>query len=350
MPDRLRLDSSARKPKFHLPVTTNQPRPIAHEPGSQSTRQKIAICSTFKDEAPFLDEWVAFHRKQGVDHFYLYNNFSTDEFAEALAPHQSYVTVTDWPIPYLEGGQLKALLHAIETYGASYRWLVMIDIDEFVFGPNRPLADELALDPFASADQVVINTINYGTSSVFSTPKRQMLSTLVRRAPLWWQRNAQRKCIVNPGAVTRVPDVHEMEMARNSIYVSGSGSTIKPSKTRRHRRGMGRVRSLRRIVSRLIFRMPHLVQLIPPSIMLFLTPYEYTNFTFFDGVSRIRINHYVLRSKSHFEEKKRRFVGTQFESKYDESYFKYHDQNQVHDPVLADWDGKGLYLNREGNR
>src|SRR5947209_4668609 len=40
----------------------------------------LAICAIFKDEAPYLAEWVTFHRLMGVDRFYLYDNRSTDSW------------------------------------------------------------------------------------------------------------------------------------------------------------------------------------------------------------------------------------------------------------------------------
>ena len=38
-----------------------------------------SICAIFKDEARFLREWLEYHRLIGIEHFYLYNNFSTDD-------------------------------------------------------------------------------------------------------------------------------------------------------------------------------------------------------------------------------------------------------------------------------
>ena len=38
---------------------------------------KIAACAIFKDEAPYLLEWLAFHRMIGVDLFVLYDNGSS---------------------------------------------------------------------------------------------------------------------------------------------------------------------------------------------------------------------------------------------------------------------------------
>ena len=50
-------------------------------------RYPLAICAIFKNEAPWLKEWIIYHHKVlGVKHFYLYNNDSTDNFIEILSP------------------------------------------------------------------------------------------------------------------------------------------------------------------------------------------------------------------------------------------------------------------------
>jgi hypothetical protein len=43
----------------------------------------LAVCAIFRDEAPFLDEWIRFHIGVGATHFYLYNNFSSDDFVRS---------------------------------------------------------------------------------------------------------------------------------------------------------------------------------------------------------------------------------------------------------------------------
>ena len=47
---------------------------------------KIAIRAIFREEAPCLADWIGIHRQVGVTKFFLYNNFSTDNFREVLAP------------------------------------------------------------------------------------------------------------------------------------------------------------------------------------------------------------------------------------------------------------------------
>ena len=47
----------------------------------------LAIVAIFKDEGKYLKEWLDYHLLAGVDHFYLYNNDSSDDYAEVLAPY-----------------------------------------------------------------------------------------------------------------------------------------------------------------------------------------------------------------------------------------------------------------------
>ena len=95
-------------------------------------RTPWTICAIFREEAPFLDEWIRFHLGVGVSHFFLYNNFSTDHFEEVLRPWISagVVTLTDWPVPV---GQLSAYRHCLRRARGSCRWLALIDVDEFLF-------------------------------------------------------------------------------------------------------------------------------------------------------------------------------------------------------------------------
>src|SRR6185437_4229751 len=55
------------------------------ERASGDFKYPLAVCAIFREEAPFLDEWIAFHHGIGVRHFYLYNNFSSDHFRQVLA-------------------------------------------------------------------------------------------------------------------------------------------------------------------------------------------------------------------------------------------------------------------------
>lgn len=95
----------------------------------------LVFAAIFKNEARFLDEWLTFHRGVGVEHFFLYNNESTDNFLEVLKPwiDGGLVTIVDWPG---RGVQISAYSHCVKKNKNAARWMALIDIDEFLFSPK----------------------------------------------------------------------------------------------------------------------------------------------------------------------------------------------------------------------
>ena len=91
----------------------------------------VSICGIFKNESKFLHEWIAYHLVIGVDHFYLYNNNSDDDYLKILEPYikQGIVDLIEWPY---EQGQMAAYEDCYKTRQDETNWLTFIDIDEFI--------------------------------------------------------------------------------------------------------------------------------------------------------------------------------------------------------------------------
>ena len=92
-----------------------------------------------------MKEWIEFHKIQGVEHFYLYNNNSTDNYLEVIQPYidSKCITLVEWPYSYKPGKtaewhniQNKAYMHCIENYRKESTWIAVIDLDEFLFCPD----------------------------------------------------------------------------------------------------------------------------------------------------------------------------------------------------------------------
>ena len=94
----------------------------------------VSICAIFKDEANYLKEWIEFHKIVGVEHFYLYNNNSSDNYKEILKPYieKKLVTLIDWPKPQ---SQMEAYKDCVDNFAKETKWFGFIDLDEFVV-PN----------------------------------------------------------------------------------------------------------------------------------------------------------------------------------------------------------------------
>lgn len=94
-------------------------------------KYKLSICAIFKDEAPFLAEWVNYHAMLGVEHFYLYNNNSTDNYKEVLNPfiQRGLVTVKPWTKNF---AQMEVYKDFYETQRHKTQWVAFLDVDEFI--------------------------------------------------------------------------------------------------------------------------------------------------------------------------------------------------------------------------
>jgi Glycosyltransferase family 92 len=138
-------------------LRARRPRPLGTRPPID-----LAVCAIFRDEARYLAEWVTFHRIQGVERFYLYDNLSGDEWRAELAPEiaSGVVEVTEWP---REPGQLSAFDDCLERHRDDARWIAMIDIDEFLFSPTGAPLPEI-LRRFDTHPAVAVNRRFYGTN------------------------------------------------------------------------------------------------------------------------------------------------------------------------------------------
>ncbi|MBQ7577512.1 MAG: glycosyltransferase family 2 protein [Synergistaceae bacterium] len=99
-------------------------------------REGLAIALIAKNEAQYITEWINFHVKQGVSHFFIYDNESTDNLYETLQPFIKRGLVTYKKFP----GKIRqndAYNHAIYHYKRKFKYFAMIDADEFLFVRNN---------------------------------------------------------------------------------------------------------------------------------------------------------------------------------------------------------------------
>ncbi len=164
----------------------------------------LAACAIFRNEAPFLKEWIEFHAGAGFTHFYLYNNFSTDDFREVLEPfiQRGLVTLVDWPVP---AGQVAAYRHCIRRHWRDARWIAFFDLDEFLFSPERIDIRQL-LEERGEVPGIHVWQHFFGSSGHSVTPPGPLVDAFTRRAAL--STHTTVKTIANPRAV-RLVGIHQ---------------------------------------------------------------------------------------------------------------------------------------------
>ena len=99
--------------------------------GSPKPPVYLAICAIAKNEGPYFKEWIEWHRKMGVEKFYIYDNESTDNTREILQPYidSGIVDYTYYP-GYRK--QIAAYDDCMTRHREDSRWIAFIDLDEFI--------------------------------------------------------------------------------------------------------------------------------------------------------------------------------------------------------------------------
>lgn len=199
---------------------------------------QLSLCAIFHNEARFLKEWIEFHRLQGVEHFYLYNHQSSDNFLEVLDPYIANETVEliEWnysrgPLLHFNTIQCNAYNDAIKRAKHKTKWLAVIDTDEFLFSPKQPnLA--LFLKDYEGCAALAVNWMMFGTSNITEIPSGcLMIEYLNQRAPKHYKDNIHIKCIVKPHKVRYyynphhpVLNPHEKQINADKVPFTGSFS------------------------------------------------------------------------------------------------------------------------------
>lgn len=66
---------------------------LEHREREHKPKYYLSVGAIFKNEAHILEEWIQHYLAEGVDHFYLIDNGSTDNFMEILNRYTDKVTL-----------------------------------------------------------------------------------------------------------------------------------------------------------------------------------------------------------------------------------------------------------------
>jgi len=195
---------------------------------------QLCIATVFQNEAPYLVEWIEYHRARGVQFFRLYNNNSTDYYQRVL---QSYiknkiVQLIEWPYQYNNLGeyndhvQMKAFNDAIYFFKEKTKWLALIDVDEFIVPVEEDNIILFLEKNYPQVSGLAINWQTFGTSGIergrVVADSVFILDSLIKKGDPNAEVNLHCKCIVRPQHVDKVPNPHFCKYIKNHYAVNTS--------------------------------------------------------------------------------------------------------------------------------
>lgn len=119
----------------------------------------LSLVSIMKNAGPYIKEWLDYYILAGVDHFYIYDNGSTDNFKEVLQPYIDDGTVTYifYPVKH----QDEAYNDAKRDYRFFSRYMAFIDDDEFILPKSHSTISEVADDIFSKNPNIAGFAVNW---------------------------------------------------------------------------------------------------------------------------------------------------------------------------------------------
>lgn len=167
----------------------------------------LAVCAIAKNEGPYFREWIEWHRSQGVEKFYIYDNESTDQTKDVLEP---YIECGIVEYNYFPGRkrQLAAYDDCFEHHRLDARWIAVIDLDEFIV-PIRDKSIPDFLRRMEGAAVVEVNWLCYGSGGARYKTEGSVMSRFRKHSLPNHKLNTHVKSIADPRQVCSMIGCHE---------------------------------------------------------------------------------------------------------------------------------------------
>jgi sulfur relay (sulfurtransferase) DsrC/TusE family protein len=237
----------------------------------------LTMCAIAKNEGRYLQEWIEYHNMLGVEKFYLYDNESTDNTKEVLQPYVDKGLVEYTFFPGIKM-QLKAYKNCVKKHKHDTQYIAFLDIDEFIVPLNHNTIPEY-MHSLGKFSGVQINWMVYGSGGAKTRTEGFVIDRFRSHSLPDEPLNHHVKSIVNPRRILGIFSAHRPVLW--GYFVDENGNRIKESFWTR------------------------------PIVM-----------------SKIRVNHYAIKSYEEFLEKRSR-GRARFDRIRGLDYFDKHDKNEI---------------------
>lgn len=272
-------------------------------------QDKLSAVLIIKDEASYIEEWIEFHKEIGFTKFYIFDNGSTDNLQNILKSYIKEGTVKYMFFPGV-GMQGRAYTYACRKYRWRTKYMMMLDVDEFVYPVNKNDTLLSVIDSLFrrsnKAGGIGINLKWYGNSGYKKKPSGFVTESYIHRAEDGWNcNNASNiiKTICNPRRTYLFEGPTHPIYCRNYVCINENGERIEGAWTKKA------------------------------------------------SCKKVRINHYWARSEEEYLEKQKRGnvnTGVKGDKTWN-LYKKYNRNEKVDKSILIWWEGNEWWDKKHKN-
>ncbi len=301
--------------------------PTASAPGVSGVQRKV-LFSAMKNEAPFVLEWIAYHKVIGFDEIVICSNPSNDGMEEVLAALAASGEIRHLQVTVPAGRSPQILASRKFTSDIGYRdgdWYIFLDADEFL---NVHVGDRTVsalTDAMQGRQFALINWRVFGSGHQQRFAGRFIGPGFVSASTADFVANLEHKTLFRHSAsvrsfgqqcLTRPLLANPSHLTVDSVVV-GTGNSADPA-SRKHRVWLSGadVRGAARVF-----------------------PNEF-------GWALAQVNHYIVRTPEFFALKRNRGRGYKPNAvgaanlRHTAEFYAAHDRNETEDRTILHWEAQ----------
>lgn len=195
----------------------------------------ILLTGILYNEIVYLDEWINFHKKQGVDLFYIGIKYKTkqqdNKFQELVKKYQNDKGIVFY---HLKQTLYSHVFHFFKHYYERHinDWVAIIDIDEFLYSPldNKKITDIIEIYEKEKKYAIGINWKCFGSNNMEKNPEYKVLEKFTRCANKHYGINYIVKTLVKINCLDikniKKMNIHKYPLKSGYCYYTSNGKNF----------------------------------------------------------------------------------------------------------------------------
>jgi glycosyltransferase involved in cell wall biosynthesis len=188
----------------------------------------ISVLAMFKNESRVIKDWIDHYLAEGVEHFYLIDNGSTDDTNDRISRYSSYITLIKDARRMDTGTQTFLLNHIyLNKIKNESEWLIICDVDEYIYARNKCVQIMEVLKKLPpTIEKIWIPWKCFGSNGHTTHPKHVIRSFTKRQSDISIQMEHGKVICRTQNLTSIVSSGNMVELSENNVYYLCNGQRL----------------------------------------------------------------------------------------------------------------------------
>lgn len=188
----------------------------------ENHKYKLSLLSMFKNESMIIEEWLQHYISEGVAHFYLIDNGSTDNYETKISKFNNKISlVKDKERHANETQPMLFNKHFLDIIKKESEWIIIADMDEYIYSRKgfQTLSEYFLTMP-SHIDNIVLPWKNFGSSNIISQPESIKSGFISCEDPLHFKKRITENFVAHCKSITKTSSVISLNVHECNKHIS----------------------------------------------------------------------------------------------------------------------------------